>query len=675
MENKIKFVAILLIGIAIILSAVIILQLNPKQDNPDFTEQIRKFNSSEELKNFVRATQNNEYSYFESVKKTGLGATPVAESSASMANEYSTTNIQVEGVDEADIVKNDGKYIYAVSGNQVFIIDAYPAENMRILSKINLTNRISDIYLNENKLVVFSSHYSYDYTDYMSIVYTYNIRDIEKPVLESNFSIEGEYIDSRMIGEYVYVISQKQINIEMPEPPVYILNGIEKQISTNEVYYFDYEDNRYVFTAITAININKNKADVKTYLTGYSSIIYVSQNNIYLTHTKTMPYKDYVINYIKEVVVSLIPENEQIKSLIDSDKNEWQKMSEISQLVYKYSNSLKGEEKEKFDDMLMNKTNEFQLKIAKESDKTAIYKIKIDKEKIEHLAGGEVPGKVLNQFSMDEFEGKFRIATTTGVRSVESLNHLYVLDEELNIFGNVEDLAKGEKIYSARFMGKRAYIVTFKKVDPLFVIDLSNPKNPKVLGYLKITGYSDYLHSYDENHIIGVGKETRGGNEHFSWYQGIKLSLFDVSDVENPKEVGKIEIGDRGTESYALSEHKAFLFDKKRNLLVIPISLAEINKSRYSESNIPDNAYGEHVWQGAYVLNIDLNGISLRGKITHENETSKSRWYSPNQIQRSLYIDNILYTISQAKIKANALDTIEEIKSLDLPPIQITNKY
>jgi uncharacterized secreted protein with C-terminal beta-propeller domain len=313
-----------------------------------------------------------------------------------------------------------------------------------------------------------------------------------------------------------------------------------------------------------------------------------------------------------------------------------------------------------------------QEEIAKEMEKTMIHKISISGSNIEYKASGDAPGYVLNQFSMDEYNDNFRIATTTGnLWEGNSANHLYVLDSDLKIIGKVEDLAKGEKIYSARFLGNRAYIVTFKKIDPLFVIDLSVPQDPKVLGYLKVTGFSDYLHPYDENHIIGVGKEAVGGNEQFAWYQGMKISLFDVSDVENPKEIGKVTIGDRGTDSQALYDHKAFLFDKEKNLLVIPISLAQINKTQYENQyeNIPDWAYGDVVWRGAYVFNIDLvNGIVLKGNITHENETANETNYYDyqSQVTRSLYIDNILYTLSNRMIKANNLDDMSEISKVQL---------
>jgi uncharacterized secreted protein with C-terminal beta-propeller domain len=305
-------------------------------------------------------------------------------------------------------------------------------------------------------------------------------------------------------------------------------------------------------------------------------------------------------------------------------------------------------------------------------DKTSIYRIQIEGDQIEYVATGEVPGMVLNQFSMDEYDGYFRVATTTYEPTRQ--NNVYVLNMALNITGSLAGLAPGETIHSARFMGERGYLVTFKNTDPLFVIDLKDPMNPQVLGELKITGYSNYLHPYDENHIIGIGKETvEAEEEDFAWYQGIKIALFDVSDVNHPVEIGDpYVIGDRGTDSPVLYDHKAFLFDKSRNLLVIPVLVAKIDESQYPEG-VPPNAYGEYVWQGAYVLNISLNqGIQLKGRITHIDDPSDIEQgyyylYSPFSVQRSLYIDNILYTISDAKIMMNSLDNLDYINEVKLP--------
>lgn len=278
---------------------------------------------------------------------------------------------------------------------------------------------------------------------------------------------------------------------------------------------------------------------------------------------------------------------------------------------------------------------------------------------------------------MDEFEGYFRIATT--ISSFTSLNgqatsgnNVYVLNMNLTLVGTLENLAPGESIYSARFMGSRCYLVTFKKVDPLFVIGLDDPTAPRVLGRLKIPGFSDYLHPYSENLLIGVGKETVEAEEgDFAWYQGVKIALFDVSDVENPREVAKIIIGDRGTDSPVLSDPKAFLFDKDRNLLAIPILLAEINESQYPDG-VPANAYGEYVWQGLYVFTITEDSITLRGQVTHVNnpeEFMKSGYYyySEFSVTRSLYIKNMLYSISDAKVKISDLTSLETVNEIKLP--------
>ncbi|MEM4267041.1 MAG: beta-propeller domain-containing protein, partial [Candidatus Nanoarchaeia archaeon] len=243
----------------------------------------------------------------------------------------------------------------------------------------------------------------------------------------------------------------------------------------------------------------------------------------------------------------------------------------------------------------------------------------------------------------------------------------YILDKDMGIVGRLEGLAPGERIYSTRFMGNRGYMVTFRNIDPLFALDLSDPEDPKVLGKLKIPGYSDYLHPYDENHIIGIGKDTEESDAgDFAWYQGMKMAIFDVTDVENPKQIHKVLIGDRGTDSPVLHNHKALLFDKEKELLVIPILVAQIK----DKESVEEWSYGEYIYQGAYVFKINLKeGFVLRGKITHYDEDSfgKGRYFYGDQrsIERSLYIDNVLYTVSQKSIQLNDLDDLNFIKKLD----------
>jgi inhibitor of cysteine peptidase len=639
---------------------------------PEYTEQngqdtLKKFKSYDEIKDFIETNRelmgsHGNYGFFDT--RAVFATTRVADSMAvpetvssdsTGSADFSTTNVQIAGVDEADIVKNDGKYIYVLSGNKIVIIDAYPAENARVLSEIELDRRPTEMFLNEDRLVVvgegtrrllrgptepalevFSPRYRYHG---LTTVEIYDVSDREQPVLVREFSVSGSYYDSRMIGDYVYSI------VNMPTGygddivlPYITEDGIENEITPTDISYFDYPDYSYNYINIIAVNVQDDDEDYtsETFLASNSQNMFVSLDNIYLTHIKR--------NYLPtpRVIDNPLPNTMPVVDVA----------IEVSDVV-----------------------REATAEIRDNRQITVIHKIGISDGEIEYKSEGSAPGIVLNQFSMDEHEGYFRIATTSANSGrATQTNNVYVLDEDLEIVGSVEDLAPGESIFSARFMGDRAYLVTFKKVDPLFVIDLKDPVNPKVLGKLKIPGFSDYMHPYDENHIIGIGKDAVGAEQgDFAWYQGVKLALFDVSDPEKPREVSKYIIGDRGTQSPALSDHKAFLFDRKKNLLVMPLLVAEIDRERYA-GDLPLNAYGDFTWQGAYVFDLDTDkGFQLKGKVTHISEDDDSLlksgyvYKSQYSVKRSLYIDDTLYTISDAMIKMNGLSDLEEVNSVGLP--------
>ncbi len=677
-----------------------------------------RFSSEEEIKNYLLENSGSGTEYYSEKASMfgvadgaqgGSGAATPGSRSSEEAEDYSQTNVQVEGVDEPDIVKNDGKYIYTVNGKKVVILNAFPAEEMEIVSEIEIKGGVRNIFVNGDKLIVFSEDYDFidgdapcpllegdmkvaseafypcgGYSKQFTEVFVYDISDRENPELENEFKADGWYVDARMIGDYIYFISTKDISFNAFELPAYEINGVTRLAAPSDVVYFDYYDDNYVFTSVSSINLGDGGFDSEVYLIGYTSTVFVSENNIYLTSQKRVAVNDYLDRYadsvLKEVLLS--EEYGRVLDVLNSDKTNWDKSNEINEIVKDYSDSLKGEEKSDFASDFSGRLDEFSREMERETQKTVIHKISVDSGNVKYVADGEVYGTVLNQFSMDESEGYFRIATTTGeIWQGTSENHIFVLDEDLNLVGSLENLAPGERIYSARFIGDRVYLVTFKKVDPFFVIDLSDVNEPRVLGYLKIPGYSDYLHPYDETHVIGIGKEAIDASENevegreldFAWYQGLKIAVFDVSDVENPVESAKIVIGDRGTDSTALYDHKAFLFDREKNLLVLPVNLAKIDETQY-KGEIPANAYGEMVWQGAFVLDITENDIKERGRITHIDPSDETedrygyRYYDWNkQIQRSLFMDDVLYTISNAKVKANNLNSLSEINSVKLP--------
>ncbi len=680
------------------------------------TQELKKFSSVQEIREFLRSSAyNSNYNQFgwsdfsgradigmiESskgevppmsapvpapVEKGIPAAVPASISGNPGISDYSKTNIQVEGVDEADFVKNDGKYIYALAQNKLVIVDAVPAADAKILSTIKIDGRPRDMFVNDSRLIVFTEDntdiYVYPEYGYMPVPrYTprtsaliYDITDRKKPEQIANYSINGNYFSSRMIGDYVYfIVKDNAYYNEVVNVPA-IKQGSVNIISP-DVYYFDNPEQNYVFHTIASINIKSDKGiNAKSFMMGYSDNMYVSENNIYITYRKNLPVSYYEAEREERfynIVVPQLPEDVQdkINAIKNSKLNSYEKWDNISSILEEAYNRMDEKEKQNYTKNVEKAIEEYEVKIAQEREKTVIQKIKIDKGDIEYKTKGEIPGSLLNQFSMDESGDYFRVATTTQFWTKGNsmqYNNVYVMNNDLNIAGKLEKIAPDERIYSTRFIGNRLYMVTFKRMDPLFVIDLSSPKSPKILGKLKIPGFSDYLHPYDDNHIIGIGKET-GDNE---WggvsIKGVKLSLFDVSDVEKPKQIAVYEVGKEGTDSEALRDHKAFLFDKKKNLLVIPIREIE-GKEQY------DSRYGyymQKVWQGAYVFGITPeDGFKLRGKISHINDYEEQQYYwdSPNAVRRSLYIGDMLYTVSARKIMMNSLNNITEINSIDLP--------
>jgi uncharacterized secreted protein with C-terminal beta-propeller domain len=667
------------------------------------SQQLKKFSSTQELIEYLKKNSQQQ-NYFGMYSRGGIMPALMAEGvamakSADMSNapsaggaaEFSQTNIQVEGVDEADFVKNDDKYIYIIAQNKIVIVDAYPAEKAKILSKTDIEGEgyASNLFVNGDRLILFTTANEESYiipefgyrpemrSSQRTHAYVYDISDRSEPELVKDYSVSGSYDDARMIGDYVYFIAKDYVYYYNDIIDLPVLKDEKTTILRPDVYYFDNPEQNFVFHTIASINIkDEEEVNAKTFLMGYSNTLYVSQDNIYISYQRNLPYRYYEEDSRErfyKVVVPLLPDDAQDKiNAIKNDNslNSYEKWQKVSSALEDMYNSMDENDKRVLIEEIDKAISEYEAKIQIERTKTIIQKIAIDKGRIEYVAKGEVSGTLLNQFSLDEFEGNLRLATTTNIwttRGNIQHNNVYVLDEDMKQIGKLEEIAPDERIYSTRFIGDRLYMVTFQRIDPLFVIDLSNPERPKILGELKIPGFSDYLHPYDANHIIGIGKET-GSNE---WggvsIKGLKLALFDVSDVEEPKQIAVYEIGKSGTDSEALNEHKAFLFDKKKNLLVIPVR--EITGQKRIDSRY--GYYYDKVWQGAYVFNIDLeNGFKLKGKVSHNEASEDDRYYwgSPYAVRRSIFMDDVLYTVSAKKILMNSLDDVEEeINSITLP--------
>ena len=556
------------------------------------------------------------------------------------SKDYSTTNIQVENVDEADITKTDGDYIYSISEDRVIITDVKDSSSIKIASKISLSKAAipEDMILYNDKLVVIAVDY-YNSSSYYNrfnntIVSIFDITDRTQPKKVKEYTLYEPYYTSRCIDGKLYVISSGQLRLEDNEVVAYYKeDGKEKDIGFDNIKYLDDIKTKQQ-TLISMVDLNNAQdVNVNSYLIDISNA-YVSENAIYLLNQK---YKGY--NYGVPPISSLFTLKGAIGPFVYEDNEE-------------------------------QSNNRYE---------TEIYKFEILEDgSIKYSCKNEVEGKTINQYSVDEYNNNLRVALYDYEGS-----RVVIFDENLKQIGKTEYLAKGENMYSSRFMGNKAYLVTYKTIDPLFVIDLSDPTNPKALGELKIPGYSTYLHPYDENHIIGIGMETKETVRRDSMGKvisttasviGMKMALFDVSDVNNPVQISSTVIGDARTTSAILTNPKALLFSKEKELIAIPVNNYaedfEVSSSENYQAVINNytNYNKARVSEGYFVYKINVEeGFNLKGVITHDVSIGNKYSYNyTSKLLRGLYIENNLYTVSETAIKINDLETLSLINELKI---------
>ena len=562
----------------------------------------------------------------------------------SSSKDYSTTNIQVENVDEADITKTDGNYIYSISDSNVIITDVENPQEIKIVATIKLSDSSipEDLILYKNELVVISSkstttsnsYYRYNHKN-NTVVRIYDITTKTNPTLIKSYELYEPYYTSRCINNVLYVISSGNLR---KEDDIVIRNykedNIEKQIAFDNIKYLkDIQTKKQTLISVVDLDNAREDINVSSYLIDISNA-YVSENNIYLLNQK--------YNYNSDTPP--ISELFGLKGVIG---------------VFTYNND--------------NNSRGYN---------TEIYKFNITQEgKVIYDTRNKIKGKTINQYSLDENNRHLRIALydNDGAR-------VAIFDENLKQIGISEYVAKGEKMYSSRFMNDKVYLVTYKTMDPLFVIDLSDETSPKVLGELHIPGYSTYLHPYDESHLIGIGMQTEEVvNKNSSGrvisttskIVGMKMALFDVTDVSNPVQISETIIGDRRTTSAILTNPKALLFSKEKQLIAIPVNnysedfeIASSNNSYSSIINSYINYNKSYTAEGYFVYNINIeNGFNLKGVITHQTPTKSNsayKYYNNSKLLRGLYIDENLYTVSETAVKVNNINTLELISELKI---------
>lgn len=546
----------------------------------------------------------------------------------------SSTNVQVAGVDEADIVKNDGENIYtsslmysgrflpAISDNfesimppdyqtpKTKIIKGFPVESMKKLSEVDMSG---NLLLSKENLVILA----YDK------ISAYDVSDAANPKSIWTLELENdqELLSSRLIDDQLYLVVRKYVSYSSPCPiPVFKGEG-QFTIPCTDIYYPRSiklpVDSVY---SVMKIAVNDGKIQDEASFVGSvtNSQVYVSKDNLYISYFYNEDIFGFMSDFYEKSASDIIPSEliAKLKQVRDMDISDEAKMLELSVITQKLMSGMSADEQLKFNTELENRMTKYIKDNVKSLERTGLAKISTGD--LELSASTSFPGSLLNQFSMDEYEGNLRIATTLGMNMLsptETLNEVQVFDADLNIIGTVSDLGLSERIYSARFIGDRGYVVTFRQIDPFYVLDLSDPKNPKKTGELKIPGYSSYLHPINEDLILGVGMD---GSK-------VKISMFDVSDPASPKEVDMYTLDEYWTE--VSSNHHAFLLDDKHKVFFLPGS------------------------RGGYIFGYANNKFELKKAVSETN------------IQRAIYIDDYLYLISANSITVLNENTWETAKT------------
>lgn len=628
------FILFLIISLVFFL-AVLEFEITEPESIISLSGEMETFSSEKEFLEYIEESYNylgyyGGLSVGSSVVQRDLAVevTPTAEkgldeetNGAYEPERYSETNVQVLGIDEPDIVKTNGKEIYLSSEqtyywryvyddygfkNKLKIISAYPPEDLEVLSELD---EQGNILLYEDTLIVLSQEE----------LIGFDISSPEKPEEVWKIKLNSTFVSARLYDEEIYLVTRKNINSYNP-CPVYAIEkeGVSRIIECTSIYHpgeFSPVDTTYNIFLISA-EAGDILDDISFVGSTGQTQVYMSEDSIYVTYELYKNYVDYFYDFFTKEGKDLLPNYliEKLEKLNGYEISSQAKLVEWDLVFNQYKYSLNSDDRSKLENEITNRMNSYYDEHKRELERTGISKLNLE---LELEANSIIPGRLLNQFSMDEYENNLRVATSVGSGS-KSTNDLYVLDEKLKVIGKILAFGEEERIYSVRFLGERGYVVTFKQIDPFFVIDLSDPENPEIKGELKIPGYSSYLHPVEDDLILGIGREN----------SNVKISLFDVSDPEKPIQKSNYVLSEYWSE--VLNNHHAFLLDRKHEVFFLPGGT------------------------GGYIFSYSSNTLSLE------------RVISDFTALRALYIEDYLYVIGEKQIIVIDETTWKDINELEL---------
>ena len=604
--------------------------------------KIQKFVSIEDFQKYLQESQETFLNFSENIAIKEEGTLPskaesLQKESQSEIERVSETNVQESGIDEMDIVKTNGKEIYYSPGyfyfpfirenirvgekypqssqNKIKVINAFPPEDLKLLSDISQNG---EFLLVKNTLVVISNNEILGY-------------DVENPqtpkeIWKKEFDPKNSLISARLYQDKIYLALKTNLNYYQP-CPVKVFSNDSLTIECTDIYHpIEVTQIDSIFNVLI-LNPQTGKVEKNLSFVGSSgsSILYMSRNSIFLTFLERNSNFSLLADFLVNQAQDLLPNEifQRIAKIKDYEISDYSKIYEFQIIYQNYLNSLEREESIRIQNEINNRFSEYFKLHKRDFVKTKI--VKIDLDKFEIQAQNDIPGTLLNQFSLSEDRGYLRVATTISGRSPfyfiftneEETNDFSILDENLKIVSKIQDFGLGERIYAVRFIGNLGYIVTFKETDPLFILNLSDIKNPKIEGELKVSGYSSYLHMLSDKIILGIGKEENK----------VKISLFNIESPKEPKEISRYVLDEYWSE--ILNNHHAFLIDPKNQLFFLPTG----NKG--------------------YIFSFK------EGKLYLEKVVSM------NTIKRAVFINDYLYILGD-KIFVFDEKTMQKIKELSL---------
>lgn len=616
---------------------------SPPESGPLATEaSVRRFSDCAELQEYLSTSQQTEV-----LLRQRFGAPPItvpgldfnavqspADGMALQEKIWTGTNTQEVGIDEADFVKSDGEYLYSLAGGQLVIVDAWPATTMSEVSRRTIEGSPLSLFVHNDTLVTFSSLWQGPVTSLTGFVPVYqnlikmtvfDVADRSAPVLLRELYLEGSFNDARLVAGRVHLVLSTQVALAGPLTPLpvdgtgnatlvagfprtfdrrYLSGGTSTETevlcSCANVLRPAEANGNGLLTLVTLDLGSPLGATGSVSILGYGGTVYASADHLVVAATSYGPW---------------------MWRPVDLGQS-----SEPRQTTVLHRFSLGA---------------------------TPTYE-----------GSAKVSGRVLNTFALSEFNGILRIATTEDNwwSGVPPANRLYLLAPEGESYrevGRLEGLGKpGESIYAVRYLGERAFVVTFLRTDPLYALDLADPAAPKKAGELEVPGLSTYLHPVGANHLIGVGREG----------QSLKLSLYDVTDLAAPQQVGSDYTIGLGSVSDAEYDHRAFTYFAEQQLLALPVT-------SWNTLPLADGTAFTGYFNGLQLFDVDLaTGFSLRGTVDHSGFLANDgQWGWPLQVRRSFFISepaagSFLYSVSGGGIRVNDVDDLQRaLPALPLP--------